>query len=268
MADAPQNPAEPGAPKNLDALAASEAAGVVEAIDRNRNKILIGVAAGGVALCAILIWGQVKKQKHLAAAAAYSSALAKGEIAAFDAVTVEHPGSVAAGNALLSKADLQIDQGKPEDARATLERFLGEFGTHPRRAQGLFALANLFHTAGDKEAAKSHYEKTISAQKDGELAPLARIRLGDLALEAGDTDAADQHYQEVFTLHPDSAFTDYIEEKISLLKVGNPPEVEAPAPAPENPKPEAPKSEAPAPEAPKPEAPAPAPEAPKPADGQ
>ncbi len=262
MADAPQKPNE-SEPKNLDALAASEASGVVDAIERHRTKILAAIALAAIVLCGALVASQLKKQRHLAAAAAYTAAASKGEIAALDSVLVGHPGSVPAGNALLTKADLQIDQGKSEDARATLERFVAEFKGHPLYPQGLFALANVFHVAGDKEMAKSHYEKLIEVQKDGELTPLARIRLGDLALEAGDTATADQRYQEAYTLHPGTPFFDYAEEKIALLKVGNPPEVERPAPpAEENPKPEVPKSEAPAapaPEAPKAETPAPAP---------
>lgn len=271
MAEAPQKPNEPDHSGNLDALAASEAAGVVDAIDRHRNKILATIAIAAIVLCAALITAQVRKQRHLAAASAFTSAAAKGEIAALDGVLVDFPGTVPAGNALLTKAELQIDQGKPADATATLERFLSEFESHPRYPQGLFAFANLHHQAGDAVKAKEFYEKVIAAQPDAELTPLARIRLGDLALEAGDTATADARYQESFTLHPGNPFFDYAEEKIALLKVGNPPEVDKPAP----PAPvETPKSETPAPanpEAPKPDAaatpaaaPAPAkPEAPK-----
>lgn len=268
MADASQTPHESEDPRNLDALSASEAPGVVDAIERNRTKILAVIAIGAIALCGILIAAQVKKQKHLAASEAYTSAAGKADIAALDAVVVNFPGSVGAGNALLRKADLQIDQGKSEDARTTLERFTGEFAGHPRHPQGLFALANLFHVAGDRENAKVHYEKVIDAQPDGELTPLARIRLGDLALEAGDAKVADQRYQESYTLHPGNPFFEYAEEKIALLKVGNPPEVAKPAPPkpplpPATPKADAPKADAPKSGTAKP-APAPAtPAAPK-----
>lgn len=230
MADASQQPHEPENHRNLDALSASEAPGVVDAIERNRTKILGGIAVGAILLCGVLVVAQMKKQKHLASSQAYTAAASKGDIAALDAVLVEFPGSIGAGNALLKKADIQIDQGKSEDARTTLERFSAEFVSHPRYAQGIFALANLFHVAGDREMAKSHYEKVISVQKDGELTPLARIRLGDLALEAGDAKSADQFYQESYTLHPGNPFFEYAEEKIALLKVGNPPEVAKPTP--------------------------------------
>lgn len=253
--DAPATPAD-----DMEALSASDAAKVMDSLERNRNKILAGVALVAIAAGGYLVATQLKKQAHLDAARAYSAALGKSEIAAFDAVIVEHGGSIAAGNALLSKAELQSDQGKPEDARATLETFLADYPKHPRFAQGLFALANLYHVSGDREEAESYYQQTIDAQADGELTPLARIRLGDLALEAGDKDAAEQRYQESFALHPGNPFVGYAEEKIALLTVGNPPKVKRPEPEPE-PEPEPTAEEAsstPAPAGTETSAPAPA----------
>jgi TolA-binding protein len=247
MSDRSDSPSEnpENAPEEIEALAASDAANVMDSFDRNRTKILIGFALVAILICGILVSGQLKKQKHLAAGSAYSSALSKKEVAAFDAVAVDFPGTIAAGNAMLSKAELQIDQGKPEDARATLETFTSDFPKHPRHAQGLFALGNLYHTSGDAAKAKDYYQQCIDEQPDGELTPLARIRLGDLALEAGDKEAADQRYQESYTLHPGNRFVEYAEEKIALLKIGNPPKVKRPEPPQPEPAPEAePKAEA------------------------
>jgi tetratricopeptide (TPR) repeat protein len=241
MSDRSDSPAEnpENAPEEPEALAASDAAKVMDSFEQNRNKILIGFALATIIICAVLISGQLKRQKHLDAARAYSAALEKKEVASFDAVIIEHPGSLAAGNAMISKAELLSDQGKPEDARSTLETFVSDYSEHPRHAQGLFALGNLYHVSGDREKAADFYQQSIDAAPDAEMTPLARIRLGDLALEAGDMDAADQRYQESFTLHPGNRFIDYAEEKIALLKVGNPPAVKRPAPEPE-PKPEEP----------------------------
>lgn len=235
-------------PDEIEALSASEASGVVDALDRNRNQILFLIAGSAVIICAVLVLGQLRKQKHLDAAQAYSTALGKGEIAGLDGVAVDFEGSIAAGNALLSKAEIQIDQGKPKDAQTTLETFVADYKDHPRHVQGIFALGNLFHLAGDTEKARSYYQQAIDDQPDGEITPLARIRLGDLALEAGETKVADQQYQEAYTLHPGTPFFDYAEKKVALLAVGDPPVVKRPEP----PKPE------PAPEAePKPAQPAP-----------
>ncbi len=229
-----------------EALAESQAGGVIDAIDRNRKQILIVIVGAAVVIGAVLISRQVETQKHLEAGAAFSKAAASRDIAALDGVLVEYPESIAAGNALLTKADIQIDQGKAKDAQTTLESFVNDFKSHPQHAQGLFALANVLHIAGDKEKAKTYYEQTISEQPDGELAPLSRIRLGDLALESGDKDTADQQYQDSFIKHPGNPFTSLAEEKIALIKIGNPPVVDRPKP-PAPPK----KEEAPKPAAPK-----------------
>ncbi|MEM9016355.1 MAG: tetratricopeptide repeat protein [Verrucomicrobiota bacterium] len=243
--DAPLD-SEPEAP---DALSASEAAQVMDSIEKNRNKILIGVGAIAIAICGVLVSSQLKKQKHLAAASAYTAAAQSGEVAALDAVVVDHPGSIGAGNALLTKAELQIDQGKPEDARSTLESFIADYQNHPRVAQGVFALGNLYHVSGDLEKAKEFYEQTLTVQPDGELSPLARIRLGDLALDEGDRDAAERRYEESFTQHPGNPFFSYAEEKITLLTVGDTPVVKRPEPEPEVAEPEVAKPDAAAPPA-------------------
>lgn len=225
-------------PDAIEALSASDAGGVIDSLDRNRNKILFAIAGSAILVCAALVINQVRQQKHLEAAQAYSSALSTGEIAGLDAVVVDFSGSVAAGNAMLSKAEIQINQGKSQDAQATLETFVDEYPTHPRHVQGVFALGNIYQIAGDREKARSYYQQAIDEQPDGEITPLARIRLGDVALEAGETKLADQQYQEAYTLHPGTPFFGYAEQKVALLAVGNPPVVERPEPPKPEPKPE------------------------------
>lgn len=218
----------------MESLAASEAADVVDTLNKNRSRIFVGIIAAAVAACVVLVSGQLEKQKHLEAAVAYTAAVAKKEVAALDGVVVDFPASIPAGNALLSKAELLLDQGKQQDSLKTLEQFVNEFPEHPRYAQGLFGLADLYHVSGDKEKAKSYYEQTVEAQPDGELTPLSKIRLGDLALEAGNKEEADQYYQKSYTEHPGNLFYSFAEQKISLLAVGDPPVVAKPEP----PKPE------------------------------
>ena len=218
----------------MESLTASKAADVVDALNKNRTRIFTGIIAAAIAICGILIGGQIKKQRHLEAAAAYTAAADKNEIAALDAVLVNFPASIPAGNALLSKAELLLDQDKQQDALKAIERFVREFPQHPRYAQGLFGMANLYHVSGDAGKAKKYYEETIEAQPDGELTPFCKIRLGDLALETGDEVEADQLYQKSYTDHPGNPFFSFAEQKISLLAIGDPPTV----PRPEPPKPE------------------------------
>ncbi|MEO0413836.1 MAG: tetratricopeptide repeat protein [Verrucomicrobiota bacterium] len=239
----------------MPAVAESRGPGVVEVLEKNRNALLIALLLLAVAICGYFVYKQMADQKHMAAGQAYSDAAAKGDIASLDAVVVNHPGSVAAGNALLRKADILIDQGNNEDAIKTLEQFSSDFSAHPRSAQGPFGLANVYHKTGDAEKAKSLYEETISKDTAGDVAPLAMIRLGDLLMEAGDTEGAEQQYTATFDKAPSgSPFVDLADSRLNLLKVGTPPTVERPAPpAPvvsddkkeEEPKKEEPKKEEP-----------------------
>ncbi len=168
MADASQKPHESEDPRNLDALSASEAPGVVDAIERNRTKILAGITIGAIVLCGVLVTGQVKKQKHLEASAAYTAAAGKADIAALDAVVVNFPGSIGAGNALLKKADLQSTKASPRTPVPPSSVSHRRVCEPPAASPGLFALANLFHVAGDREKAKAHYEKGHRRAKDGD----------------------------------------------------------------------------------------------------
>ncbi len=240
-----------------EALAESNASDAIASLEKNKTLILSVVVILAVAFAGFLVMKQVKDTASAEAAAAFSSAQAKRDIAALDQVVADHSGSVAAGNALLTKADVQIDQGKSEDAKATLMTFIGDYESHPRFAQGLFAIANLSHVAGDTETAKSYYDKVLAAQPDGDLSPLTRIRLGDLALEAGDAEGAELLYNESISKHPGNPFVDKAMRKVQLAKIGDPPVVKRPEPKPE-PKPEADPVPAPATDSDKGKAKAPA----------
>ena len=111
MASKSKKPARNNPEPIEEALAESQAGGVIDVLDHNRNRLLIGIVCGAVAIAAALLFFQIKKQKHLEAGTAFSKAAGSRDIAALDGVLVEFPGSIAAGNALLTKADIQIDRG-------------------------------------------------------------------------------------------------------------------------------------------------------------
>ena len=219
----------------------SHADGIVDAIEKNRMMILFGAGAVLAILFGVIIIKQIAKQKHLEAGRAFTKAAAAKSIDALDKVIVDFPGSIAAGNAFLTKADIQIDQGNSQDAIQTLQEMTGKSADHPRFAQACFMLANVYHKADDFARAKEHYEKVLSIQPDGELTPISRIRLGDLALAQGDSAKAEQHYQESFNIHPGNPFAQTAQRRIAKLSIGTPPEIDRPEPPKEEkpePKPE------------------------------
>ncbi|MDF1756434.1 MAG: tetratricopeptide repeat protein [Verrucomicrobiales bacterium] len=244
----------------VEALAESHAPGIVDTIEKNRV-ILIGTAIALFCLLAFFLVGrQLGAQRHLEAGQMYTEAATARSIEGLDKVVSEFSGSISAGNALITKADIQIDQGKSQDAISTLNTVANEFVSHPRHVQAYYMLGNLYHKSGDYEKARENYSKVLEIQKDGEYSPITKIRLGDIELAEGNKDKARQHYEESFTLYPGNPFFDTAERRIAQLKLGNPPVVDPPAPpaeakeeAAEAPKPAAPAAteEAVAPAAPK-----------------
>lgn len=232
MAKKPDSKPEENEEPN-DALTAeslSQAGGIVDVIEKNRL-IIIGATVGIIAVLLLIIVGkQLGNQRHLKAGLLFTEAATARDIGKLDEVANSYRGSISGGNALITKADIQIDQGKPQDAIATLNQFADEYRQHPRYAQSYFMLANLYHKSGDLDKAGEQYQKVLEIQPDGEFSPISRIRLGDLAMARKDEDAALQNYRESYTIHPGNPFVSLAESRIRKMKVGNPPVVDRPEP--------------------------------------
>jgi predicted negative regulator of RcsB-dependent stress response len=231
--------------EQTEVVSESHAAGVVDAIEKNRVLVISSAVVLLAILAFVLVGKQLGQQKHLNAGMAFTKAATSRNVESLDKVVADYPGSISAGNAILSKADVQIDQGKPKDAISTLETMVGSYMTHPRYAQVFYMLGNIYHKSGDKEKARENYEKVIEVQQDGELTPITRIRLGDLAFAGGDLEKAEQLYEESYTIHPGNPFVPTAENRIAQLKVGSPSEIDRPKP----PEPKKKEEEKPAPNA-------------------
>lgn len=235
---------EPPKEEHSEVIPESHAAGVVDAIEKNRVLVISSAVILLAILAFVLVGKQLGQQKHIKAGMAYTKAATSRNIESLDKVVANYPGSVSAGNAILSKADLQVDQGYTKDAIATLESMVGSYITHPRYAQVFYMLGNIYHKSGEMEKARQNYEKVVEVQADGELTPITRIRLGDLAFAEGDLEKAEQLYEESYTIHPGNPFVPTAENRIAQLKVGSPPKIDRPKP----PEPEKKEEEKPTPE--------------------
>ncbi len=229
MAKQPATTEENSEPEETSpAIPHTHADQLVDTIERNRILILGGAAGLIVVVILVLVFQQVAKQRHLDAGRAFTAAAASRDIGELNGVVGKYRGSVAAGNAMLTKADVQIDQGKSQDAIATLDTFIADFPKHPRHVQAYYMLANLYHKSGDLIKAEQNYREVLSIQTDGEYSPISKIRLGDIALARGDEELARQHYNESITTFPGSPFVSMAEQRIALLAVGDPPVVDPP----------------------------------------
>jgi TolA-binding protein len=268
----------------------------IDTIEKHQTKVIVGTLAAALLICGGLVIREYSAHKRTVAAEAYTQAASARSIEQLDTVVAKYSGSIAAGNALLSKAEIQLSQEKTEDARITLLAFTDKYRKHPRYAQGLFAIGNIQHNAGNAAEAADYYDRALAATPDADIAPLVLIRKGDLImaeadklLAEGNKEEAEAKKNEARTLYEDSGrrypanpFVPLAAEKIDILAIGVVPVVDPPPPAPEPaPVPEpkvvpdkpivpgagAPKADAPKPVAPKADAPkpvAPKADAPKP----
>lgn len=227
---------------DLDAVSDSHAPGIVDTLEKNRVIVFSSAIILLLLLGGYLVTKQLGVQRHLKAGQMFTAAAAARSIEDLDKVVAEFSGSVSAGNALLTKADIQIDQGKAEDAIKTLNTMAKDFVGHPRHAQAYFMLGNAYHKSGDYAKARENYNEVLKIQEDGELSPITVIRLGDLELAEGKAEMARQKYEESFTKYPGNPFFSTAENRIAQLKVAQPTEIDPPKP----PEPEK-KVEAPAP---------------------
>lgn len=237
----------------------------IELLDKHRNFVMIGTVGIALVICGALVMRELGRQKRSEAAQAFSAAAGERSIEKLDAVVSTYPGSIPAGNALLSKAEIQLNQEKSEDAKATFQTFVDSYKDHPRLAQGLYALGNLHHVAGDLDQAASFYDQAAKADPNTDLGPLLEIRQGDIALaradalrKEGKAEEADAKVAEAKKRYEDSItrpafraspFIEIAEARLALADVGDVPVVPAP------PKPE-PKPATPAPATPATPAPA------------
>lgn len=154
-----------------------------------------------------------------------------------DLVVQHHPGTTAAGDALLFKAKLLWDQNKKDQSVATLRDFVAKYTSHPFLAQGTLGLATRLEAMGNKNEiaeAKSLYEKLSKEQGKSDIGTLAQMRLADMLWNEGKADEAKKIYESLPSRMTGSPFFQHNSDRLQWLAAGLPTkEVEPPPPPPE-----------------------------------
>jgi|GEM_PF-2200567 len=194
---------------------------IEELVTENRTKLMVGILAVTVTISAIFILTFLSKQKQDRAAQAFTSAKTVEE---FKEVAGQHPGTTAAGDALLRIAELQSKEDKTDDALQTLQDFVGDFAAHPRHAQGIFGIAALHHKGGKLDEAERSFGDLLSQHPDSDLAPLVQMRLGDIAWSRGDLEKAGAIYRRIAPEYPANPYIDDATERLRLLELDPPTE--------------------------------------------
>lgn len=204
-------------------------------LEANFRKIVIAL----IALIVVgLVYGAVSFQNRRTAEAAAIELTGAKKVEDYDLVVQKHPGTVAAGNALLAKAKLLWDDNKKDTSVATLRDFVSKYTDHPFRAQGMLGLATRLESMGGKNdiaEAKSLFEKLVSEQGKSDIGTLAQMRLGDLLWNDGKIDEAKKVYEALPQKMTGSPFFEHNTERLKWLAADLPTkEVEGPKPPPDS----------------------------------
>ena len=201
----------------------------------NKAGIVLGLAAIVAVICAVILFRGLNEEKRIAAGRAYADAATVEDL---DGVIDEFKGTMAAGNALLRKAELLEEQGEVDGAKTALLRLRDEFPKHPRIDQALTVLGRMAEDAGDLEVAANFYQQV---SRESDLAAYARIHLGDLAMQEGDFEKARDIYEPIQQEYPGNPWMGLWQQRINAVQ-RQLPEAEAETPAPPAPQPAPPKN--------------------------
>jgi predicted negative regulator of RcsB-dependent stress response len=165
-------------------------------LDKHFVKIVY-VCVAAIIVSAVV--GLLKHRSYLASVEAATAATAAKTVDDCDVVIQKYKGSVAAGNAVLTKSKLLWEQNKKDPAVAALRDFISSYPEHPFYVQGLLSLASRLETMGGKDTAeaKSLFEKIVKEHKDSEVAGLAQLRIADMLWSEGKEAEAKKIYEEM-----------------------------------------------------------------------
>lgn len=156
-----------------------------------------------IAVVAIIAFGVIKHQNTLKANEAAEAFTGAKTVEDCDLVISRYPGSNAAANALLLKADLLWDQNKKSSAVEALKEFTTKDASNPLAVFALLGLGSKLDAMGETKEAKAVFERITNEFASSEVAPLAQVRLGDLLWAQGKADEAKKAYEELAVKFPD-----------------------------------------------------------------
>lgn len=188
-------------------------------LEKNFRKIVIGaVAVAAVAS----VGGLVRYKSHQTAVEAGEQLTAAKTVEDCDIVAQKFPGSNAAGNALLLKADLLWKANKKDSAVAALKEFTNAYSKHPFYQAGLIGLASKLEATGDKAGAKAIYDRFTGEFSKSEFAAVAQVRLADILWADGKEDEAKKMLELLPSKYPGEMTVEATQQRLDLIAAGLP----------------------------------------------
>jgi len=208
-------------------------------MDKNLKTLVVFVL---LLILVVVAIGVVRYRTDAVAREAGAAFTSADSVDALDAVISKYPGTEAAANSLLAKAERLWEQNQKDSSAAALRKFLADHAKHPLEVQTKLALATRLEAMGEKAEAKKLFEELVNEYADSEVTPLAAIRLGDLLWAEGKADEAKAIYESLPSKYPgtNQPFFDQSQERLKWVSAALPTkEVDPPAPPPAPPAPPA-----------------------------
>ena len=199
-------------------------------MEDNIRKIVWLFIIAVVALCAFAF---IKHQNTLKAHEAAETFTGAKTVEDCDLVISRYPGTNAAANALLLKADLLWDQNKKSSAVEALKEFTTKDAKHPLAVFVLLGLGSKLDAMGESKEAQAVFERITNEFATSEAAPLAQVRLGDLLWAQGKADEAKKVYEDLAVKFPDQPeFQTLSQNRLGWIAASLPTKEVDPPPAP------------------------------------
>jgi predicted negative regulator of RcsB-dependent stress response len=201
---------------------------VEQFLDKHQIKLIALILLLIVAALAYVVQRELEQGKEETAGALLVS---KSEAADLEGIVKNYQGTAAAGSSKILLAEKQWQDGKEDDAIATLTALADSAEAHPARPSGLASLAAKLLKQGKTADAEKFLTEITEDTNAGYLAAYAWITLGDIAVKKGDLEAAEKAYSTVEKDYSENfqAAQEAITRRL-LMKATSPVEIAAPTP--------------------------------------
>jgi tetratricopeptide (TPR) repeat protein len=209
--------------------------------EANKKQVLAGaivVAVAGVVV-SYYLWYQGEKEVSaseelsIATAPLTLSGGGRGETAeAYLKVAAAHPGTDAAGRAVLLAAGTLFAQGKYADAQALFERFIRENPESQFRVQAQLGLAACLEVQGKADEAMRAYKDLVDRHPNDNIVPQAKFALARIYESQNKLAEAFAQYRDLERVDPGGSFGAEAADRAEDLKTKHPELAPAAPPAP------------------------------------
>jgi tol-pal system protein YbgF len=183
--------------------------------DQHKGKVLL---YGGLLLVALLISVIYQVTEHRKLAASRAMLASATSAAEYAEVIEKFGGTMAAANAHLLLAASQREEGKFDEAIATLEDFLKAHPDHPLAGGALLSIGETQEAAGRGDEALATYQETAAKYPDSYGAPASLLAEAALLRNDGKTDEARRIYEDLISQFPESYMAQQAQQELRFLK--------------------------------------------------